>query len=95
MAAQAGLCLAWSETPEDTFCRVVAHVYVYACSSACVLSVCVCMWATDGLTEDGRMGGFKCEHVCVRVIVCACVRPRLRACDPVCEDRCIDARSDG
>ena len=28
MAAQAGLCLAWSETPEDTFCRVVAHVHV-------------------------------------------------------------------
>ena len=27
VAAQAGLCLAWSETPEDTFCRVVAHVY--------------------------------------------------------------------
>ena len=25
MAAQAGLCLAWSETPEDTFSRVVAH----------------------------------------------------------------------
>ena len=25
MAAQAGLCLAWSETPEDTFCRVVVH----------------------------------------------------------------------
>ena len=25
VAAQAGLCLAWSETPEDTFCRVVAH----------------------------------------------------------------------
>ena len=25
MAAQAGLCLAWSETPEDTFCHVVAH----------------------------------------------------------------------
>ena len=24
--AQAGLCLAWSETPEDTFCRVVARV---------------------------------------------------------------------
>ena len=21
MAAQAGLCLAWSETPKDTFCR--------------------------------------------------------------------------
>ena len=25
VAAQAGLCLAWSETPEDTFCRVVAQ----------------------------------------------------------------------
>ena len=29
VAVQAGLCLAWSETPEDTFCRVVAHVYSY------------------------------------------------------------------
>ena len=28
MAAQAGLCLAWLETPEDTFCRVVAQMYV-------------------------------------------------------------------
>ena len=26
LAAQAGFCLAWSETPEDTFCRVVAHM---------------------------------------------------------------------
>ena len=26
MAAQAGLILAWSETPEDTFFRVVAHI---------------------------------------------------------------------
>ena len=26
MAAQAGLCLIWSETPEDTFYRVVAHI---------------------------------------------------------------------
>ena len=26
MAAQAGLCLAWSETPEDTFCRGVAQL---------------------------------------------------------------------
>ena len=26
VAAQAGLCLAWSETPEGTFCRVVAHI---------------------------------------------------------------------
>ena len=26
VAAQAGLCLAGSETPEDTFCGVVAHM---------------------------------------------------------------------
>ena len=26
MAAQAGLCLAWSETPEDTFCHVEAQM---------------------------------------------------------------------
>ena len=26
VAVQAGLCLAWSETPEDMFCRVVAQV---------------------------------------------------------------------
>ena len=26
MAAQAGLCPAWSETPEDTFCRAVAQL---------------------------------------------------------------------
>ena len=37
------------------------------------------------------MGGFEC--VCVRV--CVCTRPCLHACDPVCEDGFIDARSDG
>ena len=26
VAAQAGLCLAWSETPEDTFCHDEAHM---------------------------------------------------------------------
>ena len=26
VAAQDSLCLAWSETPEDTFCRVVAQI---------------------------------------------------------------------
>ena len=26
VAAQAGLCLAWSETPAGTLCRVVAHL---------------------------------------------------------------------
>ena len=29
VAAQAGLCLAWSETPEDTICRVVAHLICF------------------------------------------------------------------
>ena len=28
VAVQAGLCLAWSETPEDTFCRVVAQLCI-------------------------------------------------------------------
>ena len=28
VAAQAGLCLAWSETPEDTFSRGVAQIQV-------------------------------------------------------------------
>ena len=27
VAAQAGLSLTWSETPEDMFCRVVAHFF--------------------------------------------------------------------
>ena len=27
VAAQAGLSLTWSETPEDTFCGVVAHLF--------------------------------------------------------------------
>ena len=26
VAAQAGMCLTWSETPKDTFCHGVAHV---------------------------------------------------------------------
>ena len=26
LASVAGLCLAWSETPEDMFCCVVAHI---------------------------------------------------------------------
>ena len=30
VAAQAGLCLAWSETPEDTFCHDVAQKQVSA-----------------------------------------------------------------
>ena len=32
VAAQAGLCLAWSETPEDSFCRVEALIlYTMLC----------------------------------------------------------------
>ena len=31
MAAKAGLCLALSETPEDTFCRVVVHLFSKTC----------------------------------------------------------------
>ena len=27
VAAQASLCLAWLETPEDPFCRVMAPIY--------------------------------------------------------------------
>ena len=29
VAAQAGLCLIRSETPEDTFCRVVARMFIW------------------------------------------------------------------
>ena len=31
MAAQAGLCLDWSETPENTFCSDEAHIFCYYC----------------------------------------------------------------
>ena len=37
MPAQASLCLAWSETPEDTFCRVVAQLFKAATESCIVL----------------------------------------------------------
>ena len=40
MAAQAGLWLAWSETPEHTFCRVVAHLFLYlACYAVLSLNI--------------------------------------------------------
>ena len=47
MAAQAGLCLAWSETPEDTFCRIVAHLLKLAWSSdfsILLLTICFRMF---------------------------------------------------
>ena len=35
MAAKASLCLAWSETPEVTFCCVVAHMYSLSVQGEC------------------------------------------------------------
>ena len=52
MAVQAGLCLAWSETPEDTFCHVVVHIYIFffqeklrfeLFESGCVTLKCECL----------------------------------------------------
>ena len=39
VAVQAGLCLAWSEIPENTFCRVMAHL----------LSDCLHIWFSFAL----------------------------------------------
>ena len=36
MAAQAGLCLAWSETPEDMFSHDEAHVYLEMLDFLCM-----------------------------------------------------------
>ena len=33
VAAQAGFCLAWSETLEDTFCHDEAQLELYACGT--------------------------------------------------------------
>ena len=48
MAAQAGLCLAWSETPEDTFCHVVAHFIRTLCMypEVSILSVSLSQYNT-------------------------------------------------
>ena len=57
-----------------------------------LLNVRVCMRVTYGR----RMKRWVDLNVCIRV--CACVHVRatcLRACDLVCEDGMIDARSDG
>ena len=44
MAAQAGLCLAWSETPEDTFSRVVAHMNVKKEEESLEINDIDCLW---------------------------------------------------
>ena len=46
MAAQAGLCLAWSQTPKDTFCRVVAHLYPDTICSSQFFWVHINNWAS-------------------------------------------------
>ena len=38
VAAQAGLCLAWSETPEDTFSHGEAHINVFNLLDRCNLA---------------------------------------------------------
>ena len=68
------------------------QVNMRACMYICVRAqMCVCGRRMDGRTEDGEMFEFKCVHVCAFVSA----RPCLHACDPVCEDGIIDARSDG
>ena len=41
VASQACLCLAWSKTPEDTFCHVVAPLYLCDVLNVAVFSVSV------------------------------------------------------
>ena len=67
MAAQVGLCLAWSETPEDRFCRVVAHVILKICffalSSLFILSFLKPMnWA---LYTSSVLVGFGAASKCL------------------------------
>ena len=40
VAAQAGLCLAWSETPVDTFCCVVVQLYLTKIPFLSALLIC-------------------------------------------------------
>ena len=41
VTAQVGLCMAWSETPKDTFCRVVAHVFYGSGNLSCLWSLVI------------------------------------------------------
>ena len=54
------------------------YVYMCACSSACVPER-ACVYAGDGWTDNGDIGGFKCVHVCACVRDPACVRATLCA----------------
>ena len=51
-----------------------------------------CVYADDGWTDGQKMQRWV-DLMCV--CVCVCERRCLHACDPVCEDGMIDARSDG
>ena len=65
------------------------YVYMCACSNVCAPER-ACIYAGDGWTDEQRME----RWVDVNVFMCACVRPCLRACDPMCEDGMMAARLD-
>ena len=58
------------------------------------LNVCVperaCVYAGDGWTDEQRMERW--VDLNVFMYVCACARPCLRTCGPMCEDGMIAAR---
>ena len=62
--------------PGEYACMYV-HIYMCPCSSVCVPER-ACLYVgdgwTDGRTEDGDLGEFKCVHVCACVRDPACVR---------------------
>ena len=53
------------------------HAYICVCVLKCVHAEHACVYAGNGWTEDGGMGGFKSVHVhvcdttCVSVTLCA------------------------
>ena len=57
MAAQAGLCLTWSETPEDTFSHGVAHM-----NATCVLTVVTATCMTGFMSLFCFCVGFLVTH---------------------------------
>ena len=57
VAAQAGLCLAWSETPEDTFSHGEAHVYmIILVTSRFILIWCYLFVVGGGVGKSGMSG---------------------------------------
>ena len=64
MAAQAGLCLAWSETPEYTFYRVVAQPPISVGKSVAEqVSVCLAWSKTpEDIFSHGVAQLFLCVH---------------------------------